>query len=206
MRRCVREALKRRRRIAVVCGAWHARPRAGKSRTKDLIPTKKDDDALLAKLPKMKTTATWIPWTHRRLARAASTAPRSSRPAGSSALEESEEKRLLDRICGGDKSPFRKTSRKRTPSALDDSAARCLRKMGSSPSRPPGDRRGRLADSLATMRGRSAPNIEDSGAAPFLRLRAVPREIVGVVRNKLEVGNRSGPFRRLCRPFRSNAT
>ncbi|MCX2971509.1 MULTISPECIES: DUF5682 family protein [Streptomyces] len=50
-------------RVAVVCGAWHVpalfgpRPVAA-------------DRALLKGLPKVRTEATWVPWTHRRLARA----------------------------------------------------------------------------------------------------------------------------------------
>ncbi|MFE4859252.1 DUF5682 family protein [Streptomyces sp. NPDC056670] len=48
--------------IAVVCGAWHVPALAGKS-------TVAADRALLKGLPKVKTELTWVPWTHRRLAR-----------------------------------------------------------------------------------------------------------------------------------------
>ncbi|WP_415952464.1 DUF5682 family protein [Streptomyces sp. KLOTTS4A1] len=48
---------------AVVCGAWHAP--ALRART-----TLTADRALLRGLPKAKTDMTWVPWTHRRLARA----------------------------------------------------------------------------------------------------------------------------------------
>ena len=47
-------------RIAVVCGAWHAPV----LREPDKI---KGDAQLLLGLPKIKTAATWIPWTHSRL-------------------------------------------------------------------------------------------------------------------------------------------
>ncbi|MEU3726646.1 DUF5682 family protein [Streptomyces sp. NPDC031705] len=48
---------------AVVCGAWHVPAlRAGS--------TVAADRALLAGLPKVKVETTWVPWTHRRLARA----------------------------------------------------------------------------------------------------------------------------------------
>ncbi|MDX3457824.1 DUF5682 family protein, partial [Streptomyces sp. ME02-8801-2C] len=49
--------------VAVVCGAWHVpalRRRAAVAA----------DRALLKGLPKVKVDVTWVPWTHRRLARA----------------------------------------------------------------------------------------------------------------------------------------
>ncbi|MFJ1841322.1 DUF5682 family protein [Streptomyces sp. NPDC088146] len=48
--------------LAVVCGAWHV-PALG-TRT-----TLAADRALLKGLPKVKTELTWVPWSHRRLAR-----------------------------------------------------------------------------------------------------------------------------------------
>ncbi|KIF68342.1 hypothetical protein HY68_06380 [Streptomyces sp. AcH 505] len=48
--------------VAVVCGAWHVP--ALMERT-----TATADRALLKGLPKVKTEVTWVPWTHRRLAR-----------------------------------------------------------------------------------------------------------------------------------------
>ncbi|GGX15239.1 DUF5682 family protein [Streptomyces noursei] len=60
--------------VAVVCGAWHvpalalaaARPGPGGS---PAPPTVAADRQLLKGLPKVKTALTWVPWTHRRLAR-----------------------------------------------------------------------------------------------------------------------------------------
>ncbi|MEU5161626.1 DUF5682 family protein [Streptomyces sp. NPDC020875] len=49
-------------RIAVVCGAWHVPALAEKT-------TITADKALLKGLPKVRTETTWVPWTHRRLAR-----------------------------------------------------------------------------------------------------------------------------------------
>ncbi|WP_234334450.1 DUF5682 family protein [Streptomyces sp. NRRL B-1347] len=48
--------------VAVVCGAWHVP--ALRQRT-----TVAADRALLKGLPKVKVDMTWVPWTHRRLAR-----------------------------------------------------------------------------------------------------------------------------------------
>jgi hypothetical protein len=49
-------------RIAVICGAWHAPALAN-------MPPATEDNELLKGLPKVKTQATWVPWTHGRLAR-----------------------------------------------------------------------------------------------------------------------------------------
>lgn len=48
--------------IAVVCGAWHVP-------ALDTRTTVAADRALLKGLPKVKAELTWVPWTHRRLAR-----------------------------------------------------------------------------------------------------------------------------------------
>lgn len=49
--------------VAVVCGAWHVPALRQKT-------TVTADRALLKGLPKAKVDLTWVPWTHRRLARA----------------------------------------------------------------------------------------------------------------------------------------
>ncbi|MFF2780107.1 DUF5682 family protein [Streptomyces sp. NPDC058052] len=48
--------------VAVVCGAWHVPALARRT-------TVAADRALLKGLPKVKAELTWVPWTHRRLAR-----------------------------------------------------------------------------------------------------------------------------------------
>jgi hypothetical protein len=61
MRKTIREAQRDGfQRIAVVCGAWHAPALAH-------MPPPKDDNAILKGLPKVKTQATWVPWTYSRL-------------------------------------------------------------------------------------------------------------------------------------------
>lgn len=62
MRQTIRAAIKEGfQRIAVVCGAWHAP-------ALENLPPAKEDTALLKGMPKVKVEATWIPWTHGRLA------------------------------------------------------------------------------------------------------------------------------------------
>lgn len=61
MRQSLRAALKEGyQRIAVVCGAWHAPALTD-------LGNAKADSALLKGLPKVKVSATWIPWTYGRL-------------------------------------------------------------------------------------------------------------------------------------------
>jgi len=61
MRTAIRATLKEgRERVAVVCGAWHAPALAEPG------PAQPDAE-LLRGLAKVKTEATWIPWTHSRL-------------------------------------------------------------------------------------------------------------------------------------------
>ena len=65
MRKTIRAAVKSgRRRIAVVCGAWHAPVLTWP------LPPASADTATLRGLPKTKITTTWVPWTHQRLSAA----------------------------------------------------------------------------------------------------------------------------------------
>jgi hypothetical protein len=61
MRKCIRAAIAEgHARIAVVCGAWHTPALA-------TMPSAKSDDALLKSLPKVKTAAAWTAWSYERL-------------------------------------------------------------------------------------------------------------------------------------------
>jgi hypothetical protein len=61
MRRTIRLAEREMfQNIAVICGAWHAPALSD-------MPSKKEDDETLKNIPKVKTDATWIPWTYQRL-------------------------------------------------------------------------------------------------------------------------------------------
>ena len=62
MRQMIRSALRRgRRRVAVVCGAWHAPV------LQPPLPPAKHDAAILRGSRRRKITITWVPWTHERL-------------------------------------------------------------------------------------------------------------------------------------------
>ncbi len=60
LRACVKEG---RERVAVVCGAYHA-----PALHPDAFPPAAHDNRLLARLPKTKVAVTWAPWTADRLA------------------------------------------------------------------------------------------------------------------------------------------
>ncbi|MFE3002116.1 DUF5682 family protein [Nocardia sp. NPDC059246] len=63
MRQIMRKALKDgAQRLAVVCGAWHAPALEGK------LGPAVADARILKGMPKSKATLTWVPWTHSRLA------------------------------------------------------------------------------------------------------------------------------------------
>lgn len=63
MRQVLRSGLKQgHERTAVVCGAWHVPALAGP------LPPAAHDAALLKGLKRSPVTATWVPWTHGRLA------------------------------------------------------------------------------------------------------------------------------------------
>ncbi|WP_432833430.1 DUF5682 family protein [Dactylosporangium sp. CA-092794] len=62
MRIGLRTALKEFDRVAVVCGAWHVPALTGP------LPAAAADAAVVRGLPKVKVAMTWVPWTHARLA------------------------------------------------------------------------------------------------------------------------------------------
>jgi len=68
MRQTIRAAAREGfERIAVVCGAWHAPALTIGDESAPAGPSEKDDAELLKGLPKVKTQATWTPWTYGRL-------------------------------------------------------------------------------------------------------------------------------------------
>ncbi|MEN3308021.1 MAG: hypothetical protein V7603_4223 [Micromonosporaceae bacterium] len=62
MRTGLRAAQREYGRVAVVCGAWHV------PALRPPLPTATADARILRALPKVKVAMTWVPWTHARLA------------------------------------------------------------------------------------------------------------------------------------------
>ncbi len=198
MRRSLRAAIKSgAQRIAVVCGAWHAPALELDStdpKRRALIPKKSDDDALLAKLPKVKTSATWIPWTNSRLDRRTGYGAGVEAPAWLAEIwRVSEEAARLDKICG------KSTSERDRARTYDDAAttflaraARFLRDDKLQAAAANVVDSARFANSLAAIRMRATPNLDDLRDAAVVVLCNGEQTIYRSIQQRLEVGGELG--------------
>jgi len=135
MRKCLREAIKNRyQRIAVVCGAWHTA-----ALNLDAHPAKADN-VLLKGLPKVKTQATWIPWTYERIARSSGYGAGVISPAWYKLLFQSPENAVIEWMT--------KVAQLFRSEDLDASSAHVIEAV-------------RLANTLAAMRGQLLPGIDE---------------------------------------------
>ncbi|RPF46033.1 hypothetical protein EDD96_2600 [Streptomyces sp. Ag109_G2-6] len=119
---------------AVVCGAWHVP--ALRART-----TVAADRALLAGLPRTKVETTWVPWTHRRLARAGGYGAGVTSPGWYAHLFASRDRpveRWLTKVAG----LLREEDRQVSPSHVIEAV--------------------RLAETLAAFRGRPVPGLGET--------------------------------------------
>lgn len=166
MRRSIRNAIKRKReRIAVVCGAWHAPALV------DFAKSKADDDALLTGLSKTKVVATWIPWTYSRLSF------RSGYGAGIDAPGWYEHLWL---------SPHRAAA------TWAAQAARLLREHDLDASSASVIETVRLADAVAAIRGRPSAGLLELRESIQTVLCHGESAPVTLIRQKLEIGDRLG--------------
>ncbi|MGW1866944.1 DUF5682 family protein [Streptomyces mauvecolor] len=146
--------------VAVVCGAWHVPALAGKS-------TAAGDRALLKGLPKVKTELTWVPWTHRRLARRSGYGAGIDSPGWYGHLFSAPDRpveRWMTKVAGLLRGEDRQVSSAHVIEAV------------------------RLAGTLAAMRGRPLPGLAETTDA----VRAVMCEgsdvPLGLIRERLVVG------------------
>lgn len=174
--------------IAVVCGAWHAP-------VLQEFPPKKEDDALLKGIKKVKTDSTWIPWTFERLATQSGYGAGITSPAWYELLFKNKRETLIVKWMTKTAHLFRKEG-------LDSSPALTIEAT-------------RLAQSLANLRGLEIPSIPElleSVQTIFCFGDATP---IDLVRDKLIVGNKIGKisednpslplqqdFEKLCKKFR----
>jgi hypothetical protein len=169
MRQKIREAQKEGfQRIAVICGAWHA-PALAK------FPPAKEDAALLKGLPKRKVVATWIPWTYGRLAFASGYGAGIESPGWYDFLWN------LKRRDGNRVAThwLTKVARLLRKEDLDASSASVIEAV-------------RLAESLASMRGRPLPGLPEMNEATQTVLcfgDALPLQLIAA---KLIVSDRLG--------------
>ncbi|MET9321190.1 DUF5682 family protein [Streptomyces sp. NPDC003038] len=119
---------------AVVCGAWHVPALAAKT-------TAAADKALLTGLPKVKVETTWVPWTHRRLARAGGYGAGIASPGWYAHLFSARDRpveRWLTKVAGLLREEDRQVSSAHVIEAV------------------------RLADTLGAMRGRPLPGLTET--------------------------------------------
>ncbi|WP_307835177.1 DUF5682 family protein [Streptomyces adelaidensis] len=147
--------------VAVVCGAWHV-PALREKRTVTA------DRALLKGLPKVKADMTWVPWTHRRLARAGGYGAGIESPGWYGHLFDAPDRpveRWLTKVAG----LLREEDRIVSPAHVIEAV--------------------RLAETLAAMRGRPLPGLTETTDA----VRAVMCEgsdvPLSLVRDRLVVGD-----------------
>jgi hypothetical protein len=165
MRQTIRAAQKEGfEKIAVVCGAWHSPALA------DLGPAKADA-GLLSGLKRIKVEATWIPWTHSRLAYRSGYGAGVTSPGWYAHLWHS---------------PARVSIRWATQ------AAQLLRAEGIDTSSASVIEAVRLAEALAALRGETMPGLADLHEAIQTVLCNGDEAPMRLIRDKLEIGEAMG--------------
>lgn len=164
MRRVLRAVRKDHETVAVVCGAWHAPALEAKIKVAD-------DNALLKGLPKRKVGATWIPWTYERLAMAGGYGAGVRAPGWYAHLWRHPQEPTVPWITR---------------------AARVLRKEGQEASSASAIEAVRLANSLAGLRGRPLPGLDETLEAIQSVFCAGDPLALDFLRRPLLVGERLG--------------
>ena len=171
MRQVLRAALRdtaragQRGPVAVVCGAWHAPALAGK------LPPATADAAVLRGLPKRKAALAWVPWTHSRLAAASGYGAGITSPGWYQHLFTTSEHtviRWLTRVAGVLRAHD-----------LPVSSAHIIEAA-------------RLADALATLRGRPLAGLAEVSEATEAVLCDGDEHAAGFVTRDLVVGELLG--------------
>lgn len=168
MRNVIRAAMKEGfQRVAVVCGAWHAPA----LKDPDAPSLRTSDAAMLKGLPKVKTRVAWVPWSYHRLSF------RSGYGAGVLSpewyhLTWSQERHLSIQWTT-------RVARLMRDQDLDASSAHIIEAV-------------RLADSLAALRGRSMPGLEELDEAALTVMCFGNDAPMRLIRRKLVIGDRLG--------------
>lgn len=151
-------------RIAVVCGAWHGPALVD-------LSNPKTDIKLLADLPKAKVSATWIPWTYSRLARLSGYGAGITSPGWYGHLWHNPEGitvRWMSKVAG----LLREQD-------LEASSAQVIEAV-------------RLADTLAALRGRPLPGLDEMNEAAHALFAHGNNLVLKLIGERLIVGERLG--------------
>lgn len=168
MRQTLRQAAKEGfQRIAVVCGAWHV------PALEDLAASKADT-ALLKGLPKLKTSVTWVPWTHANLSRVSGYGAGIRSPGWYEHLWRHDPSRS-SRTIGW----LARVAHLLREKDIDCSSAHVIEAA-------------RLAQTLAVLRERPAPGLEEIDEAIFTVICNGNPAPLNLIRADLTIGNRLG--------------
>lgn len=167
MRKTLRKAIKDGyQTIAVVCGAWHTPALA------DLKTYKtKDDNALLKGIPKIKTKATWIPWTYNRIANSSGYGAGVVSPAWYELLYDHRQDATIHWMA--------KVAQLFKNEDLETSSAHAIEAA-------------RLARTLATIRGYALPGIEELSEAVVTVFSGGYESQLQLIERKLIIGDKMG--------------
>ncbi|GAA3280483.1 hypothetical protein Dvina_53600 [Dactylosporangium vinaceum] len=166
MRIGLRGALKEFERVAVVCGAWHVPALTAP------LPSASADAAVVRGLPKVKVAMTWVPWTHARLASWQGYGAGVRSPGWYHHLFTSVDAHVIERWLVR--------------------AAGVLRKDGVPVSSAHVIEATRLADALATMRGRPLAGLAEVTDAAHAVLCDGDDLRLALINRRLVVGDRLG--------------
>jgi hypothetical protein len=165
MRNTLRAATKEGfERIAVVCGAWHA------PALSELPPAAKDN-ALLKGLPKVKTRAAWVPWSYDRLSFHSGYGAGVASPEWYHLLWQQRELPAVHWMT--------RAARLMRDQDLDASSAHVIEGV-------------RLAETLATLRGRTLPGLDELMEAALSVLCTGNEIALRLIERKLVIGTRLG--------------
>lgn len=167
MRKVLRKAIKGGyERIAVVCGAWHtpALENLGAYKTKD-------DNALLKGIPKVKTKATWIPWTYDRIATSSGYGAGVLSPAWYELLFYNRDNATIQWMAN--------VSQLFKEEDLGTSSAHAIEGV-------------RLAETLAALRGLEMPGIDELSEAVITIFSGGYQSQLDLIRQKLIIGDKMG--------------
>ncbi|MCA9837138.1 MAG: hypothetical protein KC422_09485 [Trueperaceae bacterium] len=152
-------------RIAVVCGAWHS------PALQDLSGLKQDK-ATLAKLPKSKVKATWIPYTSGRLARASGYGAGIRSPGWYDHVWQYSDNALAGRWLA-------KVAGLLREEGIDASSAQVIEGV-------------RLAEALAALRGRASIGLDELNEAAYALFAGGNELILELIAERLIVASELG--------------
>ena len=164
MRQTIRAALRTHETVAVVCGAWHVPALV-------TLGPATADAALLKGLPRTKTAATWVPWTHERLAASGGYGAGVTSPGWYAHLWRSED-RPAERWLARTSAVLRQHDLPASPASVVEAV--------------------RLAEALAAMRARALPGLTELTEATLTVLCHGDRAPLDVVARELHVGSDFG--------------